>query len=260
MKKLKKITAFLIINGLLLIVAAVILQLFTPFGGIHKGASFGTEYFSGVREIVVVSGSLPVDLSYTDGDECEVSWVSELPLIVNCDEQGMLRITQDDSFTLSLFSLNSSDYRISVKIPRKSYGRVSLSSSGGEIKVTDNISCEVLEISTKNGDILALNADERTRIKSTSGNIYLSLSGLNGDMTVNGGEGDIHVNVPPELPFFMEFSTENGSCTTIGFSENITDRKGDAALLSGNGGHNLDIKTTSGSLELLSDIKRPPAE
>ena len=259
MKKIKKITAFLIINGILLIGAAVILQLFTPFGAIHKGASSGTEYYDSVREIVVVSGSLPVDLSYTDGDECEVSWVSELPLIVNCDEQGTLRITQDDSFTLSLFSLSRSDYRISVKIPRKSYGRVSLSSSGGEIKVTDNISCEVLEISTKNGDILALSADERTRIKSISGNIYLKLSGLKGDMTVNGGEGDVNINVPPELSFFMEFSTESGSCTTDGFPEDIKDRKGDAALLSGNGGHNLNIRTTSGSLELLSDAKRPPA-
>ena len=257
MKKIKKISVFLITAGILLIGAAVIMQLFTPLGSYNNKGSEGTEYFSGVREIIVVSGSHPVNLSYTDSDECELSWLSELPLIVNCDEQGVLRVTQDDSFTLSLFALDSENYNITLKIPRKSYGRISLAASSGNITVSEDIAAESLEVSTKNGGIYVMGADERTKIRSAGGDIRLTINELNGDMTVNGGEGDIYVNVPPGLPFFMEFSTENGSCTTSGF-ENDIEKDGDAVFLSGKGGIDLKINTTGGNLELLSDVKRPP--
>lgn len=259
MKKLKKITAFLIINGILLIIGAVILQLFTSAGSFHKGAYYGTKYFANVRDIIVISGSLPVDISYTDGEECEVSWVCELPLIMSCDETGTLRLTQDDSFTLSLFSISSSDYHISVKVPRKSYGRISLSSSSGKITATA-ISSESFEVSTKNGDIEIFGADERTKIKTAGGNVDLHINALKGDMTVNGGSGDVNIYILRSIPFFMEFFTESGSCTTENFAEDIRDRKGDGALLNGRGVNKLTINTTSGSFRLLGDIKAPLPE
>lgn len=257
MNKLKKTTIFLVGSGILSIAAAVIMQFFTPFGNIHRKASSGTEYFDNVREIVVVSGSMPVELSYGDSEECEISWVSELPLIVNCDDQGVLHITQDDSFSLSIFSESSAEFGIALKIPRKSYGRISLAASGGRISVQDDISAEVLELSTKTGDIYVFGADQYTKIKSNGGDITAYINSLEGDISISGGEGDVYVNVPPELSFFMEFFTDSGSCITEGFPENLTGRKGDAAILSGKGGNNLKIKTTSGNLRLVSDIKRP---
>lgn len=250
MSKLKKITTALIASGILFIAAAVCMQLFTPMAHYRNGASSQTKYFSNVRDIVVISGSLPIELSYTDGEECIVNGLSQLPLIISCDEAGELRITQDDSFTLSLFSKTSENYRISLSVPRKSYGRISLSASGGSI-TSEAISCESFEISTKNGDINVSGADERTKIKTAGGNVSLTLSALNGDMTINGGEGDITLTVPEKLSFFMEFATEKGYCTTEGFPENITDRKGDAALLNGNGTNRLNINTTDGSLKII---------
>ena len=258
MNKLKKITIFLIAAGILSLCAAVIMQLFTPLGNFHRSVSQGTEYFGNVREIVVVSGSLPVTIGYGEGEECAVSWVSELPLIMNCDDTGVLRITQDDSFSLSLFSESSRESGIVLEIPRKSYGRISLAASGGRISVRDDISAEVIEVSTKTGDIYVSGADQGTKIKTNGGEIVAHINSLEGDMTINGGEGDVYVNVSPELSFFMEYSTDSGSCTTSGFSENLTEHKGDAAVLSGKGGINLKINTTSGNLELVSDVKKPP--
>ncbi len=258
MNKLKKITIFLIAVGILSVAAAVIMQLFTPLGRFHKVPSEGAEYFENVREIVIVSGNMPVTVGYGDSEECEVSWVSELPLIMNCDDAGVLRVTQDDSFSLSLFSRSSENFGIALKIPRKSYGRISLAASGGRISVQDDISAEVLEVSTKTGDIYVFGANQRTKIKSNGGDIIAYINSLEGDMSISGGKGDICVNVPPELSFFMEFSTDSGSCTTEGFPEDLTGRKGDAAILSGKGGINLKINTTSGNLKLISDIKRPP--
>ncbi len=258
MSKVKKTAVFLLLAGISIIAAAVIVQLFTPMGDFHKGASRETEYFDSVREIIVVSGTLPISLEYTDEEQCEVSWLSELPLIVSCDEQGTLRITQDDSFTLSLLSFTT-DYHISVKVPRRSYRRVSLASSSGKITARA-VSCESFEVATKNGSIEVFGADERTKIKTGSGEIDLHLIALNGDMTINGGEGDVNIYILHSIPFFMEFSTDSGACTTHNFTDDITDRKGDAALLNGKGGINLKIRTTSGDLILTGDIKSPPAE
>lgn len=249
MKKLKSVTLILTASGLILIIAAVLMQLFTPAAHIRNGASAQTKYFSNVRDIVVISGSLPIELSYTEEDDCVVTGLSELPLIISCSETGELRITQDDSFTLSLFSKSSENYRISVQVPRKSYGRISLSSSGGSI-TSEAISCETFEVSTKNGDINISGADERTKIKTAGGNITLSLTSLNGDMTINGGEGDIDLTIPEKLSYFLEFGTENGHCTTIGFPEDLYEKKGDAVLLSGKGGVTLKINTTSGNLKI----------
>lgn len=249
MKKLKNLTLLLIFSGLAFIAAAVCMQLFTPAAHIRNGASAQTKYFKNVRDIVIISGSLPIELSYTEGEECIVNGLSELPLIISCSETGELRITQDDSFTLSLFSKSSENYRISVQVPRKSYGRISLSSSGGEI-TSEAISCESFEISTKNGGINISGADERTKIKTAGGDITLSLTSLNGDMTINGGKGDINLSVPEKLSYFLEFGTESGHCTTTGFPEDLAEKKGDAALLSGKGGIVLKINTTSGNLKI----------
>ncbi len=251
MTKLKKTALFFTISGILLITAAVLLQLFTPLGGFHIETSRDTAGYDNVRELVVVSGSIPVEVSVGEGDKCVVSHVSDLPVIISHDDTGVLHITQDDSFTLSLFPKDKKDYVISVQLPEKQYGRISLAGSGGNITVHDRINCETLEISTKTGDITLKNADHRAKIKSTGGNIKLAFAALEKDMTINGGEGDVTIQVSEEMPFFMEFATDSGWCTATGFGENdINGCKGDAALLSGKGGRYLEINTTSGNLTL----------
>lgn len=249
MKKLKKISIFLILSGVLLIILAVSLQLFTSVGNLHSEFSTGTESFTNVREIVAVSGTLPIRLEPTEDENCEVSWNSGLPLIVSCDEYGTLRITEDDSFTMTFFSEKSSESMITIKVPIKSYERIKLSSSSGDITCL-NVSCESLDVYTRNGDISLFGANERSKIKSESGNIYLSISRFDGDMAVNGGEGDIEIDITENFDLFVEFITESGSCTSDGFDMNTDNKKGDAALLSGKGGNTLKINTTTGNLTI----------
>lgn len=251
MKKLKKITVILLVFGALFLSGAVFMQLFTPMGNIRIETARGCESFGSIREIVAISGSLPITIKYTEAEECTVSYTSPLPLIITADEQGMLRITEDDSFTVSLFNSDRIGYGIYIEIPRRAYGRISLSTSGGDITVSENISCDVMEISTRTGNITVKNADQRTKIRSESGEISLSLADLKGTMTVNGGDGEVDITVPWELPFLMEFHTDGGSCITEGFTDDIGGRKGDAALLNSDGGGNtLKINTKNGSLRL----------
>lgn len=253
MNKLKKITVLLSVLGLLLIIAAVPLQLFSPLGDMHPLFLSGVKSFDGVREIIVVTGALPVSLEYSDDSVCRVEWSSGLPLIMNCDEQGVLRITEDDSFTLSLLSENADSAGIKLYIPKRGYERISLSTSSGNITSLD-VSCESLELSTRSGSIFVLGADENTKIKNESGTTYLSIDRFDGEMTVNGGKGRMVVDISA-FDFFVEFTTEDGSCTSTGFNKNAENRKGDAALLSGKGGNTLKITTTTGNLEINRDTE-----
>ncbi len=247
MRKLKILSVLLSVCGVLLIGSAVALQLFTPIGDMHPEFLTGSQSFDNVREIIVVTGALPVRLEFSDSDSCEVQWKSGLPLITSCDEYGTLKINEDDSFTLSLFSKESDDSGVTVKVPVRGYERISLATSGGDIICSD-VSTDSLEISTRSGDILVAGADERTKIRSESGNITFSTDSFTGEMTINGGSGQINAYLDGRADFFAEFITEGGYCTSYGFDKNVNNRKGDAALLSGKGINLLRIYTKTGNL------------
>ena len=249
MRRLKSIAVLLVISGVILVLGAVVLQLFTPAGESRPEFSEGEESFSGVREIIVVSGALPITIEETDEAQCTVSWKSGLPLIMSCDEMGTLRITEDDSFTLSLFSKSMDSAGIKISVPKRGYGRISLSSSSGDIVCT-GVTADSLEISTRSGYLHVLNANEHTKIRNESGTTYLAINRFEGEMTVNGGSGRMIVDICADFDFFVEFATEGGSCTSAGFDKNAENRKGDAALLSGRGGNTLKINTTTGNLEI----------
>ena len=249
MKKLKKISLSLVSCGGFLVILAVMLQFFTSVGRLHPNFSEGRESYANVREIVAVSGALPITLVPTSSDECVVEWKSGLPLIVSCDEYGTLRITEDDSFTATLFSKNAASSMIKIEVPEKSYERIKLSSSAGDI-ICHEINCESLDIYTRNGDITAYGVNERSKIKSDSGNIYLSVNRFDGEMAVNGGEGDITIEISGDFGFFAEFMTESGGSMSEGFEKATSNRKGDAAFLNKNGGNSLKIYTTSGNLKI----------
>ena len=249
MKKIKRFSLLLSVTGVLMIAAAVLLQLFTPAGNSHPAFFSGNESFDKVREIIVVTGALPVTVEYSDDSVCRAEWSNGLPLIMNCNEQGVLRITEDDSFTLSLFSERAEKAELRLYIPEKDYDRISLSTSSGNI-TTLNIACESLELSTRSGYMHVIGADEKTKIKNESGTTYLSIDSVDGEMTVNGGKGSMIVDLCYPLDIFVEFATEGGSCTSRNFYNNVENRRGDAALLGGKGGNTLKINTTTGNLEI----------
>lgn len=249
MKKIKILSVLLSLSGILLIAAAVLLQLYTPLGSSRPDFYFGQKSFDGVREVIVVTGALPVTLEYSDDNMAHVEWSSGLPLIMDCDEQGTLRITEDDSFTLSLFSKSADNAHIRLYIPERNYERISLSTSSGNI-TSLNVTCESLELSTRSGYIHAAGADENTKIKNESGATYLSIDSIDGEMTVNGGKGNMIVDLFNPLDVFVEFTTEGGGCTSFNFYNDVKNRRGDAALLGGKGGSILKINTTTGNLEI----------
>jgi DUF4097 and DUF4098 domain-containing protein YvlB len=232
--------------GLILAGAGAVIQLVMSRGGYVGSVVSDTAEFDTPREITVVTVSMPVTVRYGDTDRVKVEYTGGTPLIFT-EEKGSLQIAQDDRFTLTLFSEAAKGENVVVTLPHRVYERVSVSSSGGSV-TADHISADTLEFSTKGGDMRLLGIDERASVRTESGRIYAEFSALNGDMTINGGAGDVTLVMPEELSVYLEFLTGSGSFTSERFDEPYHDKYGDAAVIYGGARSKLGVNTTSGDL------------
>ncbi|MGN0578943.1 MAG: DUF4097 family beta strand repeat-containing protein [Ruminiclostridium sp.] len=249
MNKVRKTGAILCVLGVIVLAAGIFFQIYMSRSGYTGSVISESLSFENVRELTVISSTLPVEISYGDCNRVEISHTGFLPLVYS-EDNGLLRLAQNDEFTLTLYSPKSREAGIKIILPHKKYERISVSSSSGSITAA-SLNAEVLELSTKSGNITAENLDERAKIRTESGKITASLSSLGGDMTINGGEGEVVLTVDENISFFLEFLTERGSFTSDIFEKKYDKRQGDAADLYNGGENLLRIYTTGGSLTLL---------
>lgn len=249
MNRVWKRGVFLSLVGAVILVAGILFQLNMSRSGYTGSVISESLGFENVRELTVISSTLPVEISYGDCDSVQVSHTGFLPLVYS-EENGLLRLAQNDEFTLTLYSPKSREAGIKITLPHKKYERISVSSSSGSI-TAGSLDADSLELSTKSGDIAAENIDERAKIRTESGKINISLSSLGGDMTINGGEGEVFVTIDESVSFFLEFLTERGSFTSDIFEKKYDKRQGDAADMYNGAENLLRIYTTGGSLTIV---------
>ncbi len=246
---LKALAVTLSAAGLALAAAGAVIQTTASRDGYVGSVVHGTEEFDAPRELVVITTSMPITVTYGDTERVKVSYTGSLPLIFT-EEKGMLRVTQNDTFTMTLFSEEAKSSGVSVTLPHKVYERISLSSSSGAI-YSENLSADVLEFGTKGGDMELLGIDERASVRTESGNIYAVFSSFGGDMTINAGAGNVTLVMPEKLSLFLEFITDGGRFTSERFGETYYEKSGDAALIAGDARAKLRVNTTTGDLCIL---------
>lgn len=245
-KLLKALAVLLCAAGVLLAAAGAGIQLALSRGQYVGSMISDTAEFDTPRELVVITTSMPITVRYGDCDRVTVTYTGAVPLMFT-EEKGTLSITQDDTFTMTLFSEAAKDENVVVTLPHKVYERISLSSSGGSV-TSDCLSADTLEYSTKGGDMRLLGIDENTSVRTESGKIYAEFSSLGGDMTMYAGAGDVTLVMPDELSVYLEFFTESGRFTSERFDEPYYDHYGDAAVIYGGAKSRLNVNTTSGDL------------
>ena len=232
--------------GALLSAAGAVLQM-NMSGTQQTGTVFtAQEEFEIPRELVVITTDMPVTVRYGDTDRVKVSYTGSVPLIFT-EKKGTLSMTQDDKFTVTLFSERAKDIGVEVTLPHKVYERISLSSSSGSI-VSHSLAANTLEFSTKSGDMTLYGIDERASVRTDSGKVYAQFSSFGGDMSMNAGAGDVTLVMPDDLSVYLEFFTENGSFTSERFDEPYYGTYGDAVVIYNGARHKLGVTTTSGSL------------
>ena len=245
-KLLKTLAAALSAAGIVLAAAGLVIQELESSGGYAGSVMSGTAEFEKPRELVVITTSMPINVRYGDTENVLVSYTGGLPLIFS-EKKGMLSITQDDTFSMTLFAQSADTAGVDVILPHKVYERISLSSSSGSV-TSDMLAADTLEFSTKSGDMKLLGIDERTSVRTESGDIYAEFSSFSSDMTINAGAGDVKLVMPEDLSVYLEYFTESGSFTSERFDEPYYGKYGDAALILGDARSKLRVSTTSGDL------------
>ncbi|MBP3856488.1 MAG: DUF4097 family beta strand repeat protein [Ruminiclostridium sp.] len=243
---LKILAVTLAAAGILCAGAGLLIQFAASREGYTGSVITDTAEYERPRELVVITTSMPITVRYGDTETVKVEYTSSLPLIVT-EDKGMLRITQNDTFTMTLFSREAQKTGVTVTLPHRVYERISLSSSGGSV-TSENLAADTLEFGTKGGDMRLYGIDERASVRTESGNVYAEFSSFSSDMTINAGAGDVSLVMPEELSVYLEFFTESGSFTSDRFDEPYNMRYGDAAVICGSAESHLRVNTTSGDL------------
>lgn len=247
MKRIRRLKAagiFLAAVGTVMLAAAAVMQYLASRHGYTGSVVFGYEEFDVPRELVVITTSMPIIVGYGDTDKVTVEYAGSMPLIFS-EDKGTLRITQDDSFTMTLFSKR--EQGVAVTLPHKIYERISLSSSAGSVE-SRSLGADMLEFRTKGGDMRLYGIDERASVRTESGSIYAEFSSFSADMNINAGAGDVTLVLPEALSLYLEYYTESGSFTSDYFDEPYNGRYGDAVIIYNGAKHKLNVTTTSGDL------------
>jgi hypothetical protein len=83
--------------------------------------------------IDIYSAGMRVEILAWDGDVIKVECVAELPLIIE-ETEDSLKISQDDGFVVSVFTLDMFSYRMVIYLPRSpefgEYTQVNIHSAG----------------------------------------------------------------------------------------------------------------------------------
>ena len=237
-----------VIAGLMLIAAGATVQYMRSQSGYTGTVITASEEFETPRELVVITTSLPITVEYGDVTAVKVDYKGELPLIFN-EDKGTLRITQDDTFSINLFSREALSSGVNITLPHKTYERISLSSSGGSI-TSKFLNAGTTEYSTKGGDMILYGIDERAYVRTESGRIHAEFSSYSADMTINAGAGDVELLMSPESSIYLEYFTESGTFTSHSPDRSDESRYGDFVAMYNGAEHKLNVKTTSGSLDL----------
>lgn len=232
----------------MMIAAGVTVQYLRSQDGYTGNIMTVSEEFETPRELVVITASLPITVAYGDVSAVQVEYTDVLPLIFT-EDKGTLRITQDDRFTLNLFSQKAQEAGVNITLPHKTYERISLSSSGGSI-TSKYLNAGSIEYSTKGGDMTLYGIDERAYVRTESGNIHAEFSSYSADMTINAGAGNVELLMSPESSIYLEYFTESGTFTSHERDRSGESRYGDYVMMYNGAENKLNVNTTSGSLDL----------
>lgn len=245
MRKIRRLRLFCLILGAVFLALGVALQLYLGGGTITKQ----TLEFPPANNIRISCTALDMSLHSYDGDVIRVEYTNDLPLSYDTSEEGVLRLTQDASFSLSMFSLSQFSYRVDIYLPQRAYRDFKLDSTSGDIYV-DDIDMLSLDISTRSGKIDVIRSSYPLTVASQRGDISISAAAVTDDISIKTGSGTATLSVPDFSSFTLDFTTDGGYITSDIFDEKYLNAERDVTEKYGTGRNSVTVNTQSGGFVL----------
>ncbi|RZT23393.1 DUF4097 family beta strand repeat-containing protein [Fictibacillus sp. BK138] len=203
-----------------------------------------------IKDIEVSSNIGDVTVMPHESDEIEVrlegniekKYADNLYLSVT-DENNTLTVDVSEKKTVHLFSIFSGDYNLIVKLPKKEFQLLQVSSDAASITLND-IKAEHVELTTDMGDIFIKDVVAAVSAKSDVGDIDVQVQNIEKDITAKSDVGDITVTTK-EQPQHLRTQMSNSIGEEIIKLPNL--KNGSI----GNGGPLVFLKSDVGDLALM---------
>jgi len=189
-----------------------------------------TTYYEVKPYIDIYTAGMPVEITTWNGDEIRIECVAELPLIVNDEDELEIIISQDDSFAISIFTLDMFRYKMKVYLPQNpqfskysehgKYQQINVVSAGGNVDFNSyQLDCERVGIETKNADVNVIRATNLYVISTRSGNVYMDFDFLESANVIETESGDVQIKIPDyeaaQINSKLRVTTKTGNYTII---------------------------------------------
>ena len=131
-----------------------------------------------------------------------------------------------------------------LRVPRDA--TLALASVQAPVKVLGVLGAQ--EVSSVNGEVVVTGSRGKLEVSSVSGPVVLEPEALE-DMAVSTVSGNVTLRLPRDAGAQVDFSSVGGRFNGQSVSLGSTSRR------YGNGGHDVDVSTVSGALDVHSDAK-----
>ena len=165
--------------------------------------------FPAAKYLYISTSGLDFEIKSYDGEKILVEYANDMPIIVEESSEDYLRLTQDDSFTLSLFAKDQFGYKMTLWLPESDYREFYLNSGSGNITLEGTPSLYT-KLRTRNGNIYINEADKEINAATISGGIFCSYKAFEITGSFESSQGDINVLMPGESGVELRFRTESG--------------------------------------------------
>lgn len=165
--------------------------------------------FPTAKYLYISTSGLDFEIKGYEGEKILVEYANDMPIIVEESSEDYLKITQDDSFTLSLFAKDQFSYKMTVWLPESDYREFYLSSGSGTITLEGTHSLYT-KLRTRNGNIYINGADKEINAASISGEIFCSYNEFTAEGRFESREGNIKVLMPENSGTDLKFRTDSG--------------------------------------------------
>lgn len=206
--------------------------------------------FPNAKYLYISTTGLDVEIKSYEGKEILVEYTNDMPVIVEESNEDYLKLTQDDSFTLSLFAKDQFSYKMTVWLPLNDYREFYLNSGSGDITLEETLS-RYTKIRTRNGRVYINNADKEIDAAAITGSIFCSYNDFSATGSFESNGGNITVLMPSSSGVDLRFRTESGWLDSglMGLDKRFygsvdlkkdSDSSGDLYVTTGNGGCTLE--------------------
>lgn len=168
--------------------------------------------FGDAKYIYISTSSLDFEIKRHEGQGILLDYVNDSRIITEESDINYLRLTQDDSFAISLFAKDQFNYKMTLWLPENDYREFHLDSGSGDIALFGT-AAGYTEIHTRSGSIKITEADRQIEAAAISGNIYCDYLKFEDVGSFETRSGNVSITMQPEAGVKLKYRSESGAFT-----------------------------------------------